>query len=175
VLSLNVPVAVNCFVLPIGMAELLGVTVTETMSAAVTVSDAVPVTLPEVALMVVLPVPIEVARPVESTVATLEEPEDQLTEVRSCVLPSSKLPTAVNCWLVPSAIDALTGLTAIETRCAATTVRLVESVNDPTCAVSVVEPAPTVVARPELSMVATAVEVELQITPLTRSWLEPSP
>jgi hypothetical protein len=173
-LSLNVPVAVNCFVLPMGMVELLGVTAMETMLAAVTVSDAVPVTLPEVALMLVLPVAAETATPTVSTVAIVEEPEDQVTEVKSCVLPSSKVPTAVNAWLVPSAIEAVAGLTATETRCAATMVRVVESVSDPTCAVSVVEPAPAVVASPEELMVATEVDEELQLTPLTRSSLEPS-
>ena len=99
-LSLNVPVAVNCFVLPMGIVELLGVTAIETMLAAVTVSDAVPVTLPEVALMFVLPVATEVARPVESMVATPGELDDQVTEGRSCVLPSSKLPTAVRAGYV---------------------------------------------------------------------------
>jgi hypothetical protein len=51
-LSLNVPVAVNCFVLPMGLVELLGVTAIETRLAAVTVSVALPVTPPEAALTV---------------------------------------------------------------------------------------------------------------------------
>ena len=174
VLSLNVPIAVNCFVLPMGIVELLGVTAIETILAAVTLREALPTTLPDAALTVVLPVPIEVARPLASMLATAEEADDQVTELKIWVLPSSKVPTAVNGWLVPSAIDALAGLTAIERRCAATTVRLVESVSDPTCAVSVVEPAPAVLASPEALMVATAGEEELHVTPLTRSWLEPS-
>jgi len=35
-------------------------------------------------------------------------------------------------------------------------------------------PAPTVVARPELPIVATAGADEVQVTPLTRSCVEPS-
>ncbi len=48
------------------------------------------------------------------------------------------------------------------------------SVNAPTVAVMVVEPAATVVAEPELSMVATVGEDEVQVTPVARSWLDPS-
>jgi hypothetical protein len=47
-LSLNVPVAVNCFAVPTAMLELAGVTAMDTNVAAVTVSDALPVTDPEV-------------------------------------------------------------------------------------------------------------------------------
>ena len=96
-LSLKVPVAVNCFVVSMAMVELAGVTSKETKVAAVTVSDAVPLIEPEVAVIVVVPVPTLVAKPVGSTVATDVEDEDQANEVSSCVLPSSKLPTALNC------------------------------------------------------------------------------
>ncbi len=172
--SLKVPVAVNCFVVPTAMLDPAGVTASETSVAPVTVSDAVPLTDPAVAVMVAVPVPVLVAKPVESTLATPFDDEDQVSEVSSCVLPSSKLPTAVNCKVVPSAMDCVAGETAIATRCAGTTVRIVVSVNAPTVAVMVVEPAATVVARPELSMVATAVEDELQVTPVARSRLVPS-
>lgn len=43
------------------------------------------------------------------------------------------------------------------------------SVNEPTVAVIVVDPAATVVDRPELLMVATAVDDEAQATPADRS------
>lgn len=43
------------------------------------------------------------------------------------------------------------------------------SVNEPTVAVMVVDPAATVVDRPELLMVATEVEDEVQVTPADRS------
>ena len=173
-LSLNVPVAANCFVVPTAMLEFAGVTTTETMLAPVMVSDAVPLTEPELAVIVVKPVPTLVARPVVSTVATDEDDEDQVTDWSHCVLPSSKFPTAVNSCVVPSAMDGIAGVTEIEIRCAATTVNVEVSVKEPTVAVIVVEPAATVVANPALLMVATVVEEDVQVTPLTRSALEPS-
>ena len=48
------------------------------------------------------------------------------------------------------------------------------SLNVPTVAVMVVEPAATVVATPELLMVVTDGDEELQVTPLDKSWLLPS-
>jgi len=113
-LSLKVPVAVNCLVVPTAMVELAGVTAIETRVAAVTVRDAVPLTDPEVALMVAVPVPVLLANPVESMLATDVEDEDQVREVNNCVLPSSKLPTAVNCRVVPRAMDGVAGVTAME-------------------------------------------------------------
>ena len=59
---------------------------------------------PDVAVIVTVPVPTPAAMPFTSTVATEFAEELQVTEVSNCVLPSSKLPTAVNCWLVPAAI-----------------------------------------------------------------------
>lgn len=61
-----------------------------------------------------------------------------------------------------------------EVRCAGTTVIVVESVKEPTVAVMVVAPAARMAARPLLSMLATEVVEEVQITPPTRSWTEPS-
>lgn len=157
-----------------GILEFAGVTVTEVTVALVTVSTAVPVTEPEAAVIVAVPVPTVVAKPAELMVATEEEEEDHATDGNSCVLPSSKLPTALNCWLVPTAMETGAGLTEMETRWAATTVSRVVSVNEPTCAVIVAAPALKVVAKPELLMEATPDADELQVTPLTRSWVEPS-
>jgi hypothetical protein len=173
-LSLNVPVAVNCFVVPTAMVEFTGVIAIEIKLAPVTVSEAVPLTEPELAVIVVEPMPTLVARPVESTVATDEDDEDQVTDWSHCVLPSSKFPTAVNSCVVPSAMDGIAGVTKIEVRCAATTVNVEVSVKEPTVAAIVVEPAARVAAKPELLTVATVVEEDVQVTPLTRSALEPS-
>ncbi len=115
-LSLKVPVAVNCLVVPTAMLEFAGVTAMETSVAAVTVSDAVPLTPPDVAVMVAVPVPVLLANPMESMLATEVEDEDQVREVSNCVLPSSKLPTAVNCTVVPTAMEGVAGVTAIDTR-----------------------------------------------------------
>ena len=95
--SLKVPVAVNCLLVPIAMVEFAGVTASDTNVAVLTVKVAVPVTEPEVALIVVVPVPTAVARPAASMVETLTGDAAHVTEVSSCVLPSSKFPTAVNC------------------------------------------------------------------------------
>jgi len=173
-LSLNDPVAVNCLVVPVAIVEFAGVTVSDTRLAPVTVSDAVPLTDPLAAVIVVEPAPVLVASPVASTVATEPVVDDQVTDGKACVLPSSKLPTALNCSVVPSAIDGFAGLTEIEIRCAATTVNTVLSLSAPTVAVIVVEPAATVVVNPDPSTVATEAEDEFQVTPLLKSELEPS-
>ena len=173
-LSLKVPVAVNCFVVPFGMLELVGVTAIDTRLAPVTVSEVLPLTDPLVTVIVVLPVPAPVASPLASTVATLPDPEDQVADVRSCVLPSSKFPTALNCSVVPTAMDGFDGLSEMETRFAGTTVSTLSSLNEPTVAVTVVEPAATVATRPVPSTVATDGEEEFQVTPLLRSALVPS-
>jgi len=103
--SLNVPVAVNCLVVPTTMLEFAGVTAIDTSVDPVTVSDAVPLTEPDAAVMVVVPVPTLVASPAEFIVATAVDEEDQIAPRSSCVLPSSKLPIALNCCTVPIAID----------------------------------------------------------------------
>ncbi len=173
-LSLNDPVAMNCLVVPVAMLVLAGVTVSDTRLAPVTLRDAVPVTDPDATVIVAVPVPRLVASPVESIDATALEPENHVTDVNGCVLPSSKLPTALNCCVVPSAIEASAGVTEIEVRCAATTVNTVLSVSGPTVAVIVVEPAPSVVAMPDPSTAATAGEDEFHVTPLLKSELVPS-
>jgi hypothetical protein len=53
--SLNVPVAVNCCVTPIGSVGIAGVTAIETNVAAVTVTVVEPLIAPEVAVTLVLP------------------------------------------------------------------------------------------------------------------------
>ncbi len=100
-LSLKVPVAVNCFVVPTAMLEFAGVTAIDTNAALLTLSEAVPVTEPEIALIVADPVPTDVARPEALTVAVPGTDDVHVTDVKSCVLPSSKVPTALNCWSCP--------------------------------------------------------------------------
>ena len=102
--SLNVPVAVNCFVVPTAMLELMGVTAMDTNVAPDTVSDAVPLTDPDVAVMVAVPVPTPDTIPVASTLATEVGAALHVTDCSNCVLPSSKLPIAVNCNVVPAAM-----------------------------------------------------------------------
>jgi len=115
--SLKVPMAVNCLVVPTAMLELDGLTAIETSVAAVTVSDAVPLTDPDVAVIVAVPVPTAARSPVAGlTLATALDDELHVTEGSSCVLPSSKLPTALNCSAVPAAIEGVAGLTVIDVK-----------------------------------------------------------
>jgi hypothetical protein len=55
---------------------------------------------------------------------------------------------AVNCWLVPDAIDGLFGFTAMETKAGARTVSVTEFVTEPDAAVIVVCPCARLVACP---------------------------
>lgn len=84
------------------------------------------------------------------------------------MLPSVKLPVAVNCCVVPNAMEGFAGVTAIETNAAAVTVKVVLLVIEPEAAVIFTEPVPTVVANPcepiALLTVATAVVSELHCT-----------
>ena len=122
-----------------------------------------------------MPVPKAAAIPVAGvTVATLGEEEDQVTEVSSCVLPSSNAPTAINGYEVPTASVLGFGVTEMEIRLAGTTVRVVVSLKPPMAAVSVVCPAPVVCARPDASIDAVDVMDEVQVTPLARSCTLPS-
>ena len=96
-LSLKVPVAVNCLAVPTAMLEFAGVTAIETKVAPLTVTLALPVTEPEMAEIVACPADNALTRPEELTEALLVAEDDQVTEVSNCVLPSSKVPVAVNC------------------------------------------------------------------------------
>ena len=73
---------------------------------------------------------------------------------------------AMNCWLVPSAIEGFPGVTAMETSEteAGVTVRVVFPLTVPEVAVIMVLPVVAVVARPALLMLATAMFDEPQET-----------
>jgi len=174
VVSLNVPVAVNCLFASLGMVELVGAIANETKVALVTVTEAVPEIDQEVAVTVDVPATIAVPNPVELTVRTFCALDDHCTDGSTWVLPSSNVPVAVNCCSVPIASEAVDGETLIEVRCAATTVKEVESVRDPTVAVTVVVPGASMEASPVLSMLATVGVDEVHMTPLVRSAEDPS-
>ena len=85
------PVAVNCWLLPIAILGLGGVTPIDTSVADVTVRVVLPATVPDVAVTRVEPAVRDVARPVESAAlliaATAPFDEPQVTEaVRSCLV-----------------------------------------------------------------------------------------
>jgi hypothetical protein len=114
-LSLNVPVAVNCWVNPLATDRLAGVTAIDCSVAALTVRTVDPATLPDVALMDEVPTAKALARPVPLIVATPGAAEAQVTlPVRFCVLLSVNVPMAVNCCERPLATDGLAGVTAID-------------------------------------------------------------
>src|SRR5438552_11879654 len=81
VLSLKVPVAVNCCFVPFAMLGFVGVTAIVVRVAAVTVSVVLPETNPNVAVIVVVPAATDVARPALSIVAKAVFEELQVTWV----------------------------------------------------------------------------------------------
>jgi hypothetical protein len=87
--SLNVPVAVNCWVVPRGTAGIAGVTAIETNAALVTVIVVEPVIEPKLAVIVAVPTPVPVAKPLVVMLATDVRDEFHVTVVdKSSVLPS---------------------------------------------------------------------------------------
>lgn len=118
-LSENVPVAVNCSVVPVTMVGLAGVTAMDTSVADVTVRVAEPVTLPETAVILTVPGAAVVTSPVELTVAADVDDELQLVEVdvvRSCWLPSEYVPVAEHCSVIPEGASGSGMVTEMETR-----------------------------------------------------------
>ena len=170
VLSVKVPVAVNCCVSPLATEVEAGVTVMDTSSAGMTVRTVEPETLPEVAVMVVVPSPTAVARPVPLMAATVVAELAQVAvPVRSWGVLSVKVPVAVNCCVSPFATEVEAGVTVIATSSAGVTVKTVEPEMLPEVAVMVVVPSPTEVARPVPLMVATAVVELAQLAVAVRS------
>ena len=85
-LSLYVPVAVNCWVSPAAMVGLAGVTAMDSSVAVLTVSVVEPDTLPLAAVIRLVPTFTPVARPAALMVAFAGVPEVQITlAVRFCV------------------------------------------------------------------------------------------
>ena len=136
----------------------------------VTVTGNEPLTDPKAAVIVALPVVRALASPAGLMLITLGWEETHATEpVRSWMLPSVKIPIALNCWVVPRGISALAGLTKIETRAGATTLQLVEPVTLPEVASMVALPWLFELANPAPLIVATAGAEELQVTALVKS------
>jgi ABC-type proline/glycine betaine transport system permease subunit len=125
--------------------------------------------------MVTVPPATAVARPLLSILATNVLDELQTTRpFISWLVPSEYSPKAVNCWVNPTWILGLTGVTNTEDRVAEVTVRVVLLEIAPEVAVMVAVAGAMAVARPLLSTVATDVLDELQTTRPFISWLVPS-
>lgn len=115
-----------------------------------------------------------VRSPPEPTLAMVGWEEFQVTsEVRFCVLPSLKVPVAVNCWVAPWTSTGLAGVMASEVRVAWVTVSPVEPVTELKLALMVVEPLPTDVAK-LFCMVATEVLALAQVANPAMFCVEPS-
>ena len=127
------------------------------------------------AVIIVVPTETAATRPLLLTVATDISDELQATcVVISKLVPSEYVPVAVNCWVTPTGMLGLAGVTAMEDRVAEVTVRAALPETIPEVAVMIVAPAATAVARPLLLTVATNVFDEVQITCVVISWLVPS-
>ena len=70
--------------------------------------------------------------------------------------------------MIPDAIEGLPGVTAMETRAAAVTVRVVDPLTVPEFAAILVLPTLFPVARPPAAMLATPGDEELQVAVLVR-------
>ena len=146
--SVNVPVAANCCDVPRAIEGLWGVTAIETSPAEVTVSTTLPLIDPDVALTLAVPVATLVAKPwlllalLMVAVETLSELHCT-ADVKSSVLPSVRVPVAMNCCVVPSGMEARAGVTAMDTRVGEVTVTEVDPTIDPEVAVTLVLPAVT--------------------------------
>src|SRR5271169_6686718 len=101
---------------------------------------------PSVAEMVTEPSEALVARPADPgelpTIAMPVALELQVTRaVKSCSVPSLKVPVARNCWVAPRGMEAEGGLSVIETRTLEVTVKFAAALTVPLSAVIVVVPA----------------------------------
>jgi hypothetical protein len=158
------------------MAAGFGVTATEER-VGVTVRVAVPFTPLRVAVRVVEPAATPVASP-DGAVATVGFELVQVAVVVTFpVVPSLYVAVAANCWVAPTAILAVAGVTAIEVSVAtgAGTVRVAALLLMPlTVAVTVVEPVVSAVASPAALMLATAGFEDTQVALVVTFAVEPS-
>jgi hypothetical protein len=134
--------------------------------------------MPDVAVMRVVPTPALVAKPFVSRlliVATAGDAELHCTVVVIFwVLPSVKVPVAVNCCCAPRAMLGKAGVTDTEARTAGVTVTLVEPVIPERLAVTRLLPTATLVANPLLFTVTIVARCVVQAAVLVISSVLPS-
>jgi len=147
--SLNVPVAVSCWLVLGAIVELAGVMASEVRFEASTVADTLLLTAPCIAVIVVVPRFRPVTTPLTVIEATLKLEELHVTVfVMSCVVESEKVPVAVICCRVPSGRDGVVGVIAIAFKVALVTVRVAVAEMPPEVAVITVVPAAIPNVRP---------------------------
>lgn len=170
-----VPVAVSCVLSPAAAVGLGGVIEIDCNVAEVIVSVAPLLVTPDSdAVMVAEPADTPVATPLALIDAADDDDCQETCELRSCVEPSEKVPVAVNCSVVPEAIDADAGVTLMEFKAAEVIVTEIDCVMLPDVAVTVAFPCPTPVATPVLETETTPLEEEVQLIELVRSCVDPS-
>jgi hypothetical protein len=124
---------------------------------------------------VLVPAAAPVADPPAVIVATPMVSDVQVTElVKFCVELSENVPVAVNCSVVPFAIEGFDGVTAIDTSVAEVTVSNVDPFTLPDVAMIVLVPPAFAVAIPLGAIVAALVFWDCQVTEPVRFFVEPS-
>jgi len=169
------PCTANCWVVPIGKKAFAGKTTAVCNAGADTVTVLEPLNVDSVAVTVVAPCASLVASPVELTIATADCDELQTAVlVKSCVVPSAKLPMADNCIDIPIGSEGLAGVIAIETNLDWVMFTVVEELTPAKLAETVLVPTAWAARRPAELMVATCVEEEVQLTLVVMSAVLPS-
>jgi hypothetical protein len=131
-LSLKVPVAANCCLVPTAAVGATGVTARETSVPVPTVGVVLPVTPEADAEMVTVPPSLPWASPEPRIEARFGLEDFQEMPLRFvATLPSLNVPVAVNLRDVPFAILAFAGLTLMEIWCAEETVSPVDPLTAP--------------------------------------------
>lgn len=176
VLSLYVAIAVNCCVVPSAIEGFAGLIAIETGTADVTVKLALALTEAMLAVMLTDPAATPLATPwlpvLLLIVAMVKSDVLHCTvEVTSCVLPSLKVPLAVNACVVPAGMEPDCGAMEMLTGIAAVTVSVAGTVIPENDAVipTVPVPEPVLVATPELLIVAISVLADTHVADFVRS------
>lgn len=169
----NVPVAVNCWVVPLAMLVVIGDTAIDDTSAEV--SCVLPVVPLKAAEIVAVPVvDPAVARPLMEMPAILVSLELQSTKAEIfCVAVLARVPVAAYWMVVPDAIVWFAGVTSMDAR--SELVRTVEPEMPTDDALIVVVPVEdnTALTSPPGATAATAVLLEAHVTDDVRFCLEP--
>jgi hypothetical protein len=157
----------------------MGVIVSEVNVAPVTVSDAVPTSPAKNVVIVALPGMMPVASPLLPTISltvAIDAGDDVHSAdcVRSCVLPSAKVPMALNCASVCCATLALAGVIWSEASADDSTTTMLAPLTEPCCAVMVAAPADCPVTWPAVFTLATLLADDVQVTALVIVCVLPS-
>jgi len=128
----------------------------------VIVSEAL--TEPDVAVTVAVPFVIAFTTPVLLTATVADEADQETLLVKFCVVPSLKVPVAVNCFVLPIVKDRLDGVIDNEAKVAGSTVRFVDAPREPEVAVIAADPVDKAEIRPVPLTAATVVGEMVQTT-----------